>query len=58
MAIHVILGERVCDISFWKQELVNEMRAMDQEIDDLERQVEEAATNLRLAKESRQVCRF
>ena len=30
----------------------------DQEIDDLERQVEEAATNLRLAKESRQVCRF
>lgn len=30
-----ILGERVYDITFWKGELVTEMRLMDTEIDNL-----------------------
>jgi len=44
------LGERVTDISFWKQELSNEMRAMDNEMENLQehkRVLEKAFTDTR-----------
>jgi len=45
-----LLGERVTDISFWKQELSNEMRAMDNEMENLQehkRVLEKAFTDTR-----------